>query len=124
MREQTAELAAEPRGAEESETPPRVSPFPHIHIDRQGVAWITGANTKVVEVVLDKWSHGWSAEEIHFQHPHLSLAQIYAALSYYYDHQESLDEEIAQRLRTVEACARAAGDSPVRARLRKVAVQI
>ena len=39
---------------------------------------------KVTEVVLDKIAYGWSPEEIHFQHPHLSLAQIHAALTYYY----------------------------------------
>ena len=55
----------------------------HIEIDERGVAWITGANTKVIEVVLDKLAYGWSPEEIHFQHPGLSLAQIHAALTYY-----------------------------------------
>ena len=44
-----------------------------IEIDDQGVAWIVGANTKVVEVVLDKMAYGWSPEEMHFQHPHLIL---------------------------------------------------
>ena len=52
-----------------------------IEIDDQGIAWITGANTKVIEVVLDKIAYGWSPEEMHLQHPHLSLAQIHAALS-------------------------------------------
>ena len=36
----------------------------HIEIDDQGVAWITGANTKVIEVVLDKIAYGWSPEEM------------------------------------------------------------
>lgn len=75
----------------------------HIVIDHQGVAEIKGANTKVVEVVLDKLAYGWSPEEIHFQHPHLSLAQIHAALAYYYDHQETLDSEIEGRRRDAEA---------------------
>ena len=52
-----------------------------IEIDEKGVPWISGANTKVVEVVLDKLAYGWSPEEIHFQHPHLSLAQIHASRS-------------------------------------------
>lgn len=65
-----------------------------IEIDDQGVAWIVGANTKVIEVVLDKIAYGWSPEEIHFQHPHLSLAQIHSALAYYYENKERLDAEI------------------------------
>ena len=76
-----------------------------IEIDDQGVAWITGANTKVIEVVLDKLAYGWSPEEMHFQHPHLSLAQIHAALSYYYEHQEELDSDIARRRKEVEKMA-------------------
>jgi len=74
-----------------------------IEIDDQGVAWITGANVKVIEVALDKIAYGWSPEEMHFQHPNLSLAQIHAALAYYYENQQSLDDEIARRESEVEA---------------------
>ena len=71
---------------------------PHIRLDEQGVAWIDDANIKVIEVVLDRLAYGWSPEEIHVQHPHLSLAQIHAALAHYWDHQATLDAEIpAQR---------------------------
>lgn len=73
-----------------------------IEIDEEGVAWISGANTKVVEVVLDKMAHGWSPEEMHLQHPHLSMAQIHAALSYYYEHQAEVDADIERRNRYVE----------------------
>ena len=73
-----------------------------IEIDEKGVPWITGANTKVVEVVLDKIAYGWSPEEMHRQHPHLSMAQIHAALSYYYQHQAEVDADIERRNRYVE----------------------
>jgi uncharacterized protein (DUF433 family) len=92
----------------------------HIEIDERGVAWITGANTKVIEVVLDKLAYGWSPEEIHFQHSYLSLAQIHAALTYYYDHQTELDGEIMRQLKEVEAFAEAAKDSPARRRLHEL----
>jgi len=90
----------------------------HIHLDERGVAWIDDTNVKVIEVVLDKLAYGWSPEEIHFQDPELSLAQIHAALSYYYDHQQAFDAEIERQLREVEAMAAQAGDSPVLKRLR------
>ena len=51
----------------------------HIRLDDRGVAWIDQTNVKVIEVVLDKLAHGSSPEEMHFQYPHLSLSQIYAA---------------------------------------------
>lgn len=66
-----------------------------IEIDSNGVAWLAGTKVKVVEVVLDKLAYGWSPEEIHFQHPHLSLAQIHAALTYHYESQSVLDAQIA-----------------------------
>ena len=88
-----------------------------IELDANGVAWITGANTKVVEVVLDKMAHNPSPEEMHEQYPHLSLAQIHAALSYYYDHQEALDLEIERRRQRAEVFAAEAADSPLQRRL-------
>jgi len=90
----------------------------HILLDDAGIAWIDDTNVKVIEVVTDRLAHGSSPEEIHFQYPHLSLAQIHAALSYYYDHQRELDAEIAQQVQETERWAKEAGNSPVRRRLR------
>lgn len=73
----------------------------HIWLDDRGVAWIDNVNTKVIEVALDMIAHGWSSEEVHFQHPHLSLAQIHAALGYYYDHKAELDAQIERSVRNV-----------------------
>jgi len=86
----------------------------HIHLDDAGVAWIDDTNVKVIEVVLDKLAHASSPEEIHFQYPHLSLAQIYAALAYYYDHQAEYDAQIRQELEQTDAWAAQAGDSAAR----------
>ena len=90
----------------------------HIRLDDRGVAWIDDTNIKVIEVVVDKLAHGSSPEEQAYQYPHLSLAQIHAALSYYYDHQTQFDAQIEQDLREVEEMAAQAGESPVRKRLR------
>lgn len=92
----------------------------HVHVDDEGVAWIDDTNVKVMEVALDKLAYGWSPEEIHLQHSHLSLAQIHAALSYYYDHREEFDAQIERDLQEVEAMAAAASDSPFRRRLRAI----
>ena len=78
----------------------------HIHFDDKGVAWVDDTNTKVIEIVLDQLAYGWSPEEIHFQHPHLSLAQIHAALSYYHDHRTELDAAIQRQLDAAEALQR------------------
>ena len=42
--------------------------------------------------------YGWSAEEIARQYPHLTLAEIHAALGDYYDHREEIDAKLADEL--------------------------
>jgi uncharacterized protein (DUF433 family) len=91
--------------------------YPHIELDAQGVPYLAGTRTKVVEVVLDRLAHHWDADEIHRQHPFLSLAQIYSALAYYYDHQEEIDQAIAAGLQRTQAIRASLGESPVRAKL-------
>jgi len=93
-------------------------PIQHIHHDEKGVAWIDDTNVKVMEVALETLAHGLSPEEIHFQHPHLSLAQIHAALAHYHDHRDAFDALIQERLQEVDAlAAEHRRQSPVRRRL-------
>ena len=89
-----------------------------IELDEKGIAWVTGANIKVVEVVLDKMAHGSSPEEMHLQYPHLSLAQIHAALSFYYEHQSEIDAQILREWHEVKELAANQPDSPLRQKLR------
>lgn len=84
----------------------------HIWLDEQGVAWIDDTNTKVIEVVLEKLAYGSDPEEIHEQHPHLSLSQIHAAFAYYYEHQEDLDADMHRRYQEAEALRAQAGPPP------------
>jgi uncharacterized protein (DUF433 family) len=88
-----------------------------IELDAEGVAWISGTRTKVIEVVLDKLAHGWSPEEIHFQHSYLSLAQIHAALTYYYENQSALDQQIQQQMAEADQLLEQTADPVFRQRL-------
>lgn len=90
-----------------------------IEIDNRGVAWIAGTRVKVAEVVLDKMAHGWSPEEIHFQHPNLSLAQIHCALTYYYENQAKVDEQIRHELEESDKLAAQLSDADFRRKLAK-----
>jgi uncharacterized protein (DUF433 family) len=96
--------------ARPEETPSMPTPvLSHVYLDDQGVARIEGTRTKVIQVALDKIARGWDAEEIHAQHPYLSLGQIHSALAYYYDHQEELDADIERRDREIERLRAQAG---------------
>lgn len=76
--------------------------YRHIVLDEKGVPVIDGTSMKVIELVAKKLACGWSPEELHFQHPSSTPGQIHAALSYYWDHAEQLEMEMAERLKAVD----------------------
>ena len=92
--------------------------YEHIILDESQVPTIAGANLKVVEIVLEHLSHGWSAEELHFQHPSLTMGQIHSALAYYWDHKAQIDEGIARRLRLVNQLQQSTPEAPLARRLK------
>ena len=55
---------------------------------------IDGTRIKVQHIALEYERLGWSADQICDAHPGLTLAQVHAAISYYYDHREKIDESI------------------------------
>ena len=54
---------------------------------------IKGTRTPV-RAIVEIWRLGIPAEEIAKRLPHLTLAQVFAALSYYSDHQEEINDHI------------------------------
>ena len=83
--------------------------YGHIEIGANGTPMIAGTRTKVLD-----------AEEIRRQHPHLTLGQIHAALAWYYDHQESMDQEIHAQLDEVDRLKQEAGETPVHRKLKSL----
>jgi hypothetical protein len=51
---------------------------------------------RVAQIVMDYIAYGWSVDEICRQHPYLNLSEAYAAMGYYFDHQEEVDQEIRE----------------------------
>ena len=91
----------------------------HIELDERDVAWIAGTATKVREVAMDKIAFGWDAEQIHAEHPHLTLWQIHAALAYYFEHQAAVEAEIEAAERWADELQAAAPPSPFVERLQR-----
>ena len=63
--------------------------------ENSGEPIIKGTRTSV-RVVVENWRLGNSAEEIVRGLPHLTLAQVFEAMSYYYDNQAEIDDFIKQ----------------------------
>ena len=70
----------------------------HAYIERvEGIQGgrpvIRGTRTPVRTIVIHH-RMGFTPEEIQIKLPHLNLAQIYDALSYYYDFKDEIDHDI------------------------------
>jgi uncharacterized protein (DUF433 family) len=59
-----------------------------------GKAIIAGTRLKVTQIAIEYDRLGWTADQIVEAHPHLTLAEVHDALSYYYENRAALDEEI------------------------------
>ncbi len=89
-----------------------------IQKDGPGKARLTGTRIKVSLVAEEHTRLGMTPEQIAREHPHLTLAQVHAALAYYYSHQEGVEAQIAESLAFADQSRQQAGPSPLATRLR------
>jgi hypothetical protein len=68
--------------------------------------------------VVEQTAWGWDAAEIERQHPYLSRAHIEAALAFYREHRDELDQDIEGRRQRVETMRRATGQAALARRLK------
>jgi uncharacterized protein (DUF433 family) len=57
---------------------------------------IAGHRIKVQDIVIWHERMGMSPDEIIYQHPSITLADVYAALAYYHDHREEIRQQIEE----------------------------
>jgi uncharacterized protein (DUF433 family) len=82
--------------------------YPHIVRDEQGVARVGESRYKVLHLAGEHYHYGWSAEEILRQHPDLKPEEVYAALTYFYDHFDELVTQLAESAKRTRDAASAA----------------
>lgn len=90
---------------------PAQTQYPHIVVDEHGAERIGKLRYKVLHLIAEHYYHGWSGEELLRQHPDLRPEEVYAALTYFYDHHD----ECIRRLNEVASQgnqARATHSSP------------
>ena len=93
-----------------------VAAFP-ITIDGNGVAYVEGTSTKVIEVVQAKQAQERTPEQVQSELPHLTLAQVYVALAYYHANRDELDTKIRARKDFADALRALEPDPLTRAEL-------
>jgi uncharacterized protein (DUF433 family) len=91
--------------------------YPHIDINATGDPVISGSDTKVILIAIDRLAHHWDANEIQRQRPHLTLGQIHSALAYYYDHEIEMNQLIEKQLEREDKLLAKLGDSRIRSKL-------
>ena len=57
---------------------------------------IAGHRIKVQDIVIWHDRMGMSPDEIIYQYPSITLADVYAALAYYHDHREEIRQQIEE----------------------------
>ena len=81
----------------------------HIHITSGvcgGKPRIAGHRIRVQDIAVWHEKLGMSPDEIVSEHPTLTLADVYAALAYYFDHREEIERDIRDDRTFVEAFRR------------------
>jgi len=94
--------------------------YEYIAITPQNGAFVAGTTMRVSQLIAEKKAYGWSPEELYFQHPHLTLGKIYAALAYYADHTKEIDSEIKEDLLLFDQIKSQATPPPFLDRLRSM----
>lgn len=97
--------------------------WPFVELDHEGIAYVQGTTTKVIEIALDQLAHDMDADEIHRQYPYLSLPQIHAALGYYHEHREACDRQIEERRHRADQIRLATENIALQERLRALSRQ-
>ena len=73
--------------------------YPHLSLEN-GSARIGDTRYKVLHLASEHYHYGWTAEELLRQHPDLRPEEVYAALTYFYDHYDQLVSQIKDASQT------------------------
>jgi Protein of unknown function (DUF433) len=93
--------------------------YPHIEkAENQPARLQRLPRIRVAQIVMDYLTYGWSVEEICRQHLYLTLAEAHAAMGYYFDHQEEIDQEISQEWQQVQESISQSSESPCYSRMK------
>ena len=80
-------------------------------------AFIAGTRVRVQDIYALAEIQGRTPDEIVRALPHLTLGQVHAALSYYFDHRQQILDEIREDEQLVAKVRAAAGPGPLEAKL-------
>ena len=81
-------------------------------------AFIAGTRVRVQDIYVDAEVYGKTPEQIVASIPHLTLAQVHAALAYYFDNREAVLDEIRKDEDFVAKMRASKGPGPLEQKLK------
>ena len=85
--------------------------------DAQDRAYIAGTRVRVQDIYALSEIQGLTPDQIVEQLPHLTLGQVHAALSYYFDHRQQILNELREDNDFMELMRARTGPGPLEQRL-------
>jgi uncharacterized protein (DUF433 family) len=83
-------------------------------------ARIAGHRIRVQDIAVMKEKFGLTADEIVEELPTITLADVYAALAYYWDHRDEIEAAIVEEETFVEHLKRSQGPGPLARKIRRL----
>ncbi|MEW6161525.1 MAG: DUF433 domain-containing protein [Verrucomicrobiota bacterium] len=97
---------------------PTTLKYPHVEKIRGEPARLERhPRTRVAMIVSDYLWRGWSAEEIVRHYPYLTPSEVHAALTYYFDQREEIENELLEEYQNTSKWKEAHPTSPFLLRL-------
>jgi uncharacterized protein (DUF433 family) len=90
----------------------------HVQTDpTTGKPYVAGTGIRVWDVFVLHERLGRTPDEIVAAYPHLTLADVHAALAYYWDHKDEIDRQMKEADEFVEQLKTASGPGPLARKL-------
>jgi len=100
------------------------SPATHIEIrpnrDGQARPYIDATRVRVQDVAMLAEIQGKSPDQIVEAYPHLTLSQVHAALSYYFDHRSEIQNDLKQDVELIEHFKQLRGPGVLEQKLKSI----
>jgi uncharacterized protein (DUF433 family) len=91
--------------------------YPHVEFRSDGVPVVAGTGFKV-RILVEAYLAGATPAQLLADYPQLTLGGIHGALTFYYDHREEIDQEIAEGRRLAERMMAEQGEPFLNKKLR------
>ncbi len=79
---------------------------------------IVGTRVRVQDIYIDSEVHGMTPDDIAAGYPQMTLAQVHAALAYYFDHRDEIQTELLEDRNLVQEVRAKSGTGPLEQKIK------